>query len=215
MPERYPGYDVLRKRHSPSWNDQTRAVVDDRLAIDPHAHRFFTDDEWPIIRAICERIVPQTVARPHPVPLAAMVDQKLGRSASEGYRYAELPPMRQAWRLGLAAIDAEARGRHRCQFHQLGALDQDALLTAVQSGDVDKRLWRDLPPKSFFTKRVLHDIVSAYYAHPTSWNEIGFGGPASPRGYVRMNFDRRDPWEASEAHPGRERQARRENMRVG
>ena len=36
----------------------------------------------------------------------------------------------------------------------------------------------------------------AYYAHPSAWNEIGFGGPASPRGYVRMDFNRRDPWEA-------------------
>ena len=215
MSERYPGYDVLRKRNSPSWNDQTRAVIDDRLAIDPHTHRFFTDDEWPTIRAICDRIVPQTVARPRPVPLAAMVDQKLRGSASEGYRYAELPPMREAWRRGLAALDAEASSRHGCRFHKLSMPDQDALLAAVQRGDVREQLWRNLPPKCFFTKRVLHDIVSAYYAHPTSWNEIGFGGPASPRGYVRMNFDRRDPWEASEGRPGREQRARRENARVG
>lgn len=215
MPERYPGYDVLQKRDSPSWNDQTRAAIDARLAIDPHAHGFFTDDEWPTIRAICERIVPQTVARPRPVPLAAMIDQKLHGSASEGYRYAPLPPMRRAWRHGLAAIDAEARSRHNCRFHELSVHDQDSLLTAVQSGQVDERLWRELPPKSFFTKRILHDIVSAYYAHPTAWNEIGFGGPASPRGYVRMNFDRRDPWEASEARPGREQRARRENAHVG
>ena len=39
---------------------------------------------------------------------------------------------------------------------------------------------------------------------PTAWNEIGFGGPASPRGYVRMGLDRRDPWEAVEATPGEE-----------
>jgi hypothetical protein len=50
----------------------------------------------------------------------------------------------------------------------------------------------------FFQERVLHDIVGAYYAHPVSWNEIGFGGPASPRGYVRMGLDKRDPWEAAE-----------------
>jgi hypothetical protein len=61
---------------------------------------------------------------------------------------------------------------------------------------------------------VLLDIVSAYYAHPTAWNEIGFGGPASPRGYVRMGLDRRDPWEAVEAKPGEEETARRENTRV-
>ena len=47
-----------------------------------------------------------------------------------------------------------------------------------------------MPPKTFFPQRMAHDIVMAYYSHPTSWNEIGWGGPASPRGYVRMDFDR-------------------------
>ncbi len=61
-----------------------------------------------------------------------------------------------------------------------------------------------MPSKLFFHQRILADVVKAYYAHPTAWNEIGWGGPASPRGYVRMDFDRRDPWEAAEAKPGRE-----------
>ena len=51
--------------------------------------------------------------------------------------------------------------------------------------------------------------------YPASWNEIGFGGPACRRGYVRRNFDRHDPWEAAEATPGREVEARKENERVG
>jgi hypothetical protein len=215
MPERYPGYDVLKKRNSLSWNAQTRRVIDERLDIDPRRHRFFSDAEWPTIRAVCDRIVPQTTARPKPVPLAAMIDEKLFANAGDGYRYAELPPMRDAWRVGLTALDGEAEMRHGRRFHDLGPLEQDAILASVQAGEVRSERWRDLPPKSFFTKRVLHDIVSAYYGHPTAWNEIGFGGPASPRGYVRMNFDRRDPWEASEAKPGREEQARRENARVG
>ena len=215
MADRYPGYDVLKKRHSMSWNDQTRIVIDQRLALDPDQHLFFSDDEWPTLRALCDRIVPQTTIRPHMVPLAAMVDEKMYSNAGDGYRYAELPPMREAWRRGLAALDAESIDRHRRRFHELDPLDQDAVLTAVQNGTVKNRAWHDLPPKSFFTKRVLHDIVSSYYAHPRSWNEIGFGGPASPRGYVRMNYDRRDPWEASEARPGREQRARRENERVG
>ena len=215
MADRYPGYDVLKKRHSMSWNDQTRIVIDQRLALDPDQHLFFSDDEWPTLRALCDRIVPQTTIRPHMVPLAAMVDEKMYSNAGDGYRYAELPAMREAWRRGLAALDAESIDRHRRRFHELDPLDQDAVLTAVQNGNVKNRAWHDLPPKSFFTKRVLHDIVSSYYAHPRSWNEIGFGGPASPRGYVRMNYDRRDPWEASEARPGREQRARRENERVG
>jgi hypothetical protein len=66
----------------------------------------------------------------------------------------------------------------------------------------------------FFAKRLLPDIVMSYYAHPTAWNEIGFGGPASPRGYVRMGFGRCDPWEAAEDKPGYEAEVARENSRV-
>ena len=215
MADRYPGYDVLDKRNSVSWNDKTRAVIDRRMAIDPNKHDFFTAEEWPTFCAICARIVPQPPGRAHPAPVAAMVDEKLHTGSGDGYRDARLPPMRQAWRHGLAAIDGEAKSRYGRHFHELGELLQDDLLTALQNGDVQHKAWRDLPPKVFFKKRLLHDIVSAYYAHPAAWSEIGFGGPASPRGYVRMNFDRRDPWEAAEAQPGREARARRENARVG
>jgi hypothetical protein len=69
--------------------------------------------------------------------------------------------------------------------------------------------------KLFFEHRVIPDITHAYYAHPVAWNEIGFGGPASPRGYVRMGLDRRDPWEAVEATSGESANARRKNLRVG
>lgn len=215
MPDRYPGYDVLQKRNSPSWNDQTRAVIDQRMAIDPDHHAFFTDAEWPTMRSICDRIVPQPPDRAQPAPLAAMVDEKLHNNSGDGYRDARLPTMREAWRRALAAIDAEATSRYGRRFHELGALLQDDLLKAIQNGEVDEKAWGDMPAKIFFEKRLLHDIVSSYYAHPTSWSEIGFGGPASPRGYVRMYFDRRDPWEAAEARPGREAKARAENARVG
>ena len=57
-------------------------------------------------------------------------------------------------------------------------------------------------------------VTDAYYAHPTAWNEIGFGGPASPRGYVRLDKNRRDPWEAAEGKPGQEERAARENRNV-
>lgn len=215
MPDRYPGYDVLQKRNSPSWNDQTRAVIDKRMAIDPDHHAFFTDAEWATLRAICDRIVPQPPDRAHPAPVAAMVDEKMHTNGGDGYRDARLPPMRDAWRRALAAIDAEAASHYGRRFHELGALLQDDLLKAIQSGEVDQKAWGNLPAKVFFEKRLLHDIVSTYYVHPAAWSEIGFGGPASPRGYVRMYFDRRDPWEAAEARPGREAKARAENARVG
>ncbi|MGH6943380.1 MAG: gluconate 2-dehydrogenase subunit 3 family protein [Geminicoccaceae bacterium] len=213
MHERYPGYDVLSKRHTPSWNEPTRRVIDARLAM-PREPRFFRPDEWQTLGAVCERIVPQPKHRA-PVPLAAMVDEKMHEDRGDGYRDARLPKMQEAWRRGLGALDEDARARHGRRFHELSPAEQDALLTAMQKGELSGDAWGGMPCKTFFDERLVHDITGAYYAHPTSWNEIGFGGPASPRGYVRMSFDRRDPWEASEARPGREEAARRENRRVG
>jgi Gluconate 2-dehydrogenase subunit 3 len=206
---------VLAKRDSPSWNPQTRRVIEERLAIDPDEHRFLADGEWVTLKAVCARIVPQPPGRARPAPIAAMIDRKLAANGSDGYRDTRLPPLREAWHRALRAFDAEARALRSCSFSDLNSADQDALLEAVQKGEAHDPAWGDMPPQLFFAKRLLHDALSAYYADPHSWNEIGFGGPASPRGYVRMNYDRRDPWEASEAHPGRGVRALRENERVG
>ncbi len=215
MKDLYPGYDVLAKRNSLSWNDLTREVIDARLAIDPDAHVFFSDAEFLTLKALAACIIPQPVDRARPVPLAAMVDGKLARGERDGYRDARMPRADIAWQRGLKALDAEAGARHGTLFHKLGGDEQDALLADIQSGKAACDAWGDLPPALFFGKRVLHDIVSAYYSHPTAWSEIGFGGPTGPRGYVRMDYDRRDPWEAAEAKPGHEAEARRENARVG
>src|SRR5262249_6980340 len=146
--------------------------------------------------------LPQPADRP-PVPVAAMVDAKLHENNGDGYRDHRLPPLRESWRQGLAGLEAEAKRRHAAGFAALEGAEQDALLRDAQEGRISGD-WNGMPPAIFFAKRLLFDIVTQYYAHPTAWSEIGFGGPASPRGYVRMDFDRRDPWEAAEATPGNE-----------
>jgi hypothetical protein len=83
--------------------------------------------------------------------------------------------------------------------------DQDALLSAMMQKGALRRSLAGLDAKKFFERRILVDVPALYYGHPKAWSEIGFGGPASPRGYVRLEGDRRDPWEAAEAEPGRKK----------
>ena len=213
MSDRYPGYDVLAKRWTQSWNAQTRAVIDARLAA-PREPRFFTAAEWRCLGAVCEQIMPQPRDRP-PVPLPAYVDLKMRESLLDGYRYAAMPPQGEAWRRGLAALDQEAKLLDGAWFDALAPERQHLLLQRMQKGELTGEAWGQMPCALFFAHRVIPDITHAYYAHPVAWNEIGFGGPASPRGYVRMALDRRDPWEATEARPGQELRARRENDHVG
>jgi hypothetical protein len=209
---RFPGYDVLSKRLTPSWNAKTREVVDHRLSLGGEP-KFFTADEFRTVRAVAARIVPQPATRP-PIPVAALVDDKLHRCRQDGYRRAGMPREDAAWRLGLSALDAEAIAAFGKRFHQIPDAQQDALLARMQNGELKEPVWGTMRPDVFFVTRLAHDIVYAYYAHPTAWSEIGWGGPASPRGYVRMDYDERDPWEAAEARNGDTETATRKNRRV-
>jgi hypothetical protein len=212
VPERYPGYDVLAKRDGLSWNDPTRRVVAERLAVKDEPV-FFAHEEFLTLRALCDRILPQPVGRER-LPLAAYVDRKLLAVGDAGTRYPPMPADGAAWKIALKALDAEARSAHDLPFHGLLPADADTLLARVQQGDAHDPEWGEVPPKLFFAKRILADIPAAYYAHPAAWSEIGFGGPASPRGYVRMQADRHDPWEAAEAKPGAADKAREKNRHV-
>ena len=89
------------------------------------------------------------------------------------------------------------------------------MLGRMADGSFEADALRGMPAKTFWTSHVIHDVVGAYYAHPAAWNEIGWAGPASPRGYVRLGLDRRDPWEPVETTPGQEAETRRKNTHVG
>ncbi len=211
MHERFPGYDVMSKRDTPSFNEATRRVLDARLAI-PDQPRHFSPEEFAVVAAVAARLVPQGGGPA--VPVAALVDHKLATGRSDGFRGAGMPRDGEAWRRSLLALEAEAQQAHGAGFAALLPDQQDALLRRMEAGELTHEAWGGMPARTFFKQRLGHDIVLAYYSHPESWNQIGFGGPASPRGYVRMGYDERDPWEVAEAQPGGEERARRENRRV-
>lgn len=192
----YPGYDVLDKWDSPSWNEQTREVIAKRLNEIP-GRRFLSEQQWSLLEAVVARLIPQP-DREEPIPIVPWIDAMLDKNETPGFRYADMPPMRDAWRQGCEAIAAEARNRHGKRFEELRVEDQDRLLTDIQHNRVDSRHWGDLPPGGFFLHQLLKEVAGIYYSHPAAWSEIGFGGPASPRGYARLGFDERDSWEAED-----------------
>jgi Gluconate 2-dehydrogenase subunit 3 len=190
----YGDYDVLAKSNTPSWDEQTRDVIRKRLTQVP-ARRFFSEGEWLTLEAVCARLIPQP-DRSEPIAIVPWIDDKLHDDSRDGFRYDDMPPLRDAWRLGLDGINQESRRRFNANFRGLTTEQQDIVLRAVQIGDVGGEVWRRLPSPRFFTTVLLKEVVGEYYAHPAAWNEVGFGGPASPRGYVRLGVNQRDPWEA-------------------
>jgi hypothetical protein len=193
----YPGADILAQRGH--WDEATRAVVLDRVYNVP-PFRFFDPPQQRTLRALCERIVPQNHRPPERiVPLAPWIDARCFRGAEDGYRFEDMPPNPLAWTRGLLGLDETAQALFDSSFVGLEGSRQDRVLDAVRGAEPPGAIWQRLPARRWWIYVALHQVLGTYYAHPYAWDEIGFGGPAYPRGYASLNFGAREPWEVPEA----------------
>jgi hypothetical protein len=190
---RFPGFDVMAQaRH---WDAATTSVVAARLAIPP-AIRFFTPGEEAIASALCDQLLDQ---RTEPrVPVVQVVDARLAEHQTDGWHYDDMPPDGAAWRESLANLEADAELRCGTGFAACGWLDQTAIVQNVQ--DLGDHRWHRLVAAHVWSLWTRY-VCTAFYAHPFAWEEIGFGGPAYPRGYKNLGIDRREPYEVRDARP--------------
>jgi hypothetical protein len=189
---RYPRYDVFDAVDS--WDHATRAVVETRMRLAGRPLRFFTADEEPTLRAFCDTAMAQD-AEPW-VPVAEFVDDKLAAGRLDGYQYADMPDDRDTWRLVLNGLDETARMRYgKRSFADAEQPTRDGIVDEFAHGQLSGGSW-DAVNVSRAWNVCMRAILAGFYSHPWAWNEIGFGGPAYPRGFMRMGpISSREPFE--------------------
>ncbi len=187
--QRFPGYDVMRQE--PTWDEFTTSVVTARLG-PPGPPLFFGADEEPIVRALLDRLLAQD-EEPR-VPVFEVIDARLAERRGDGFRYEGLPDDPEAWRQSVAGLEETARTDFGRPFTQLAHQEQRSIIEGVRLGQDE---WHGLPAGRLFSLWMRY-ACSAFYAHPWAWNEIGFGGPAYPRGYKHLALGAREPWEVEE-----------------
>lgn len=197
QPGYYPGFSTLSQ--SPYWDDATRQVVDKRVKQTP-PRTFFSVADWNFWTAVFDHLVPQTDRTPdRQIPLIGPLDQRLHENRTVGYRFEDMPQDRVVYMLGIEAIDREAEHRYGSGFLRLGHLQQELVLQAIRDGrpDAAPEVWKQMSADRFW-EMIMTDAIDAYYAHPWAWDEIGFGGPAYPRAYTRLERGEPEPWEVEE-----------------
>jgi hypothetical protein len=177
---RYPDFDVLDAVDT--WDEATKKIVLARL--DPPAPlRFFTSAEEPTLRALCDVCTAQdTTPR---VPVAESVDTKLADGKLDGFQYADMPDDRDTWRLVLAGLDETAHERAGDRFADCDLETQERIVGDLADGNLTGGCWEKLNVTRAWSV-CMRAILSGFYSHPWAWNEIGFGGPAYPRGFMRL-----------------------------
>ena len=191
---RYPDFDVLEQ--SDHWDEVTRRVVLVRLQAP--AIRFFNDAEARTLDAFCDTMLAQD--REPRVPVLPFVDAKLHEGRLDGYQYADMPGDRETWRLVARGLDETARERGAPSYADADAQTQLAICGAFAATRLSGGTWDQLSVAHAFAV-VMRAILAAFYSHPWAWNEIGFGGPAYPRGYMRTGIGQKEPWESDDDFP--------------
>lgn len=171
---------------------RTRAVLAQR-ALPDHAAaatRVLTERQSTTLRALAGRVLPQPLPG---IDLARRLDAQLAAGASDGWRFADLPPDREAH---AAALDTLAG------FDQLDRAAQDRCIEALIAGThapEDARLSPGQLKRWFEDLR--SDLVRLWLAHPATAARIGFDGFANggdgprPQGFDRLAAGEREPWE--------------------
>ena len=192
MVGRYPDYDVMTE--AGSWDAPTRAVVEARLE-PPGPLRFFTDDEAPTAHAFTDTVMAQD-GEPR-IPLVGMIDAKLADRRFDGFRYANMPDDDQTWRRALRGVDEVAQRRYGARFAMCAPDVRQAICAQFARGELQGGVWDDLDCRRAWSV-LMRGVLAEFYSHPWAWNEIGFGGPAYPRGYMRLGEGLREPFEKRE-----------------
>ncbi len=186
---RYPGFDVLAQVDA--WDDVTAGVVLSRLS-HPTGLAFFTPEEVAVAAPLFDLLLAQD-GEPR-VPVLEMVDERLALAETDGWHYDEMPEDGEAWRQTLAALDEDAHATFGRRFAELDVDRQAALVQKVQRTDGKWHQFEAGHVWSLWTRYA----CTAFYSHPWAWNEIGFPGPAYPRGYNALGVGARDRWEMND-----------------
>lgn len=180
---------------------RTRAALAVRALADDagYAPAVLSPMQMATLRALGDRIVPQTGPS---IDLAARLDAQLAAGKGDGWRFADLPPDRDAYALALNALSGFGTLPPHVQDLQLEQLAAGEFVVGSAAGNErpDGRVLSPEQMKHWF-EDLRADLVRVWLAHPATLARIGFDGFANggdgtrKQGFQRLAAGERESWE--------------------
>lgn len=190
----YPNFNVMHEEKH--WDPHTREIVDNRLKTDSfYPFQFLTQQEANTLFQLCSLLLDDQ--RTSVISFVVHhFDSMLKENIGESQRKFGIPAQSLLIRDGLALLDQACNRLYGNSLDILEGKVKKQVANELMQGSFSLQSAQKNVPVNDFMDKVLSEAVSAYYSHPTVWSEIGYAGPAYPRGYVRSELGLTDPWEA-------------------
>lgn len=193
---RYPSFNVLDEKDE--WDDHTQQIVTSRTQ--PIAgYQFLNEQEVEMLRCLCSLLVYDSSPDALEFTIAHF-DRTLYSSPGEGQRKDGVPAAQELIRQGLKELEQSSQHKYSVSFTELNIEKQKQMIQDISAKRAEPtEVWNAMLQKALFEK-LMRLTVEAYCSHPRVWSEIGYAGPAYPRGYMRTQLGQLDPWEAKAEH---------------
>lgn len=191
----YSNFNVMDQKDH--WDAHTRKIVEKRVEGETtKGFNCLSREEAHTLFELCSILLDD----PRPPVLFFVIhhfDKKLSSDIGEAQRKKGVPKESTLIREGLHLLDEVCTRQHDVKFTEIkNEKTKKQLVNEMMQGTLSLQSGEDSVPTKDFIKKVFSEAVGAYYSHPDVWSEIGYAGPAYPRGYVRSELGHTDPWEA-------------------
>jgi hypothetical protein len=190
----YEGFNVMKQKEH--WDPHTLEIVEKRLLLKKCQRlTYFKQQEAQTLIELCCVILDD---RRDPI-LSYVIhhfESKLKANIGEAQRKKGLPKESQLIHQGLQALSDFCVVKYDSPYNELKESVRKDLADKMIQGNIQFQVEGSHFPVKDFMKKIMTEAISAYYSHPLVWSEIGYAGPAYPRGYVRSEWGLTDPWEA-------------------
>lgn len=173
--------------------ESTRKALQERLE-KVGSNCFFDKDSFALLSRVCDLLMDQD-SQDRMINSALYIDERLTNNDSDGWRYDSMPPDRIMFIEGLKGIEETASQLFGQNFMTLEKGQQKNILTAIQKGNVENEIWKQLDPKLFF-EELLAETAEIFFSHPSVQASINYVGMADAKGWIKIKLDQTEKLES-------------------
>lgn len=167
--------------------EPTRNVLLERMEVPVWRNVFFDDHEIQLLSIVCDLLIDQDSSN-RVVEISLYIDKRLAENKCDGWRYNEMPPDGEMYKMGLKGINTISIEKYNQPFIELKKEDQLTILLSIQQGKQTGSVFTNMSSALFF-EELLTESAETFFSHPLVQADMGYVGMADAKGwhYIGIN----------------------------